>query len=235
MTTHLGRFVLAGFLVLIVNSGYLATSAEASVFYAANVLLHVGLGIFLLFLAIPVAKRLLGGELTPLLWWAVAAALAATALTGLGLLVLGNLRPMRPLWIAHIVLAIVAALLVVPVVHRRVPTAIVLGSILFVTGIHFLGSTEPPAVNQDLPPVSMQGEAMGGENGPFFPSSAQTVHGGLIPGKFFLDSQTCGEAGCHPDIYDQWTSSTHHLASFNNQWYRKAVEYMQSVVGTQPS
>ena len=235
MTSHLGRFLLAGFLILVVNSGYLSAFAEASLFYAANVLLHVVLGVFLLLLAIPLAKRLLGGELTPLLWWTVAGALAATAVTGLALAVLGNLRPMRPLLLAHIAVSVVAALLLVMVIYRRVPTAIVLGAFLFAAGVHYLGSGDLPAVNQNLPPVSMQGEAMGGQNGPFFPSSAQTEHGGLIPADFFMDSQTCGEAGCHPDIYDQWTSSTHHLASFNNQWYRKAVEYMQSVVGTQPS
>ena len=43
----------------------------------------------------------------------------------------------------------------------------------------------------------------------------------------------CGE--CHKDIYEQWKSSAHHFASFNNQFYRKSIEYMQEVVGTQPS
>jgi len=35
--------------------------------------------------------------------------------------------------------------------------------------------------------------------------------------------------------YNQWFSSAHHFSSFNNQWYRKAIEYMQDTVGTQPS
>ncbi|HUP41108.1 MAG TPA: tetratricopeptide repeat protein, partial [Vicinamibacterales bacterium] len=37
------------------------------------------------------------------------------------------------------------------------------------------------------------------------------------------------------EIYDQWNSSAHHFSSFNNQWYRKSIEYMQDVVGTKPS
>ncbi|HJW99056.1 MAG TPA: tetratricopeptide repeat protein, partial [Terriglobales bacterium] len=37
------------------------------------------------------------------------------------------------------------------------------------------------------------------------------------------------------DVYDQWNSSAHHFSSFNNQWYRKSIEYMQDVVGTRPS
>ncbi len=57
--------------------------------------------------------------------------------------------------------------------------------------------------------------------------------GGIIPSNFFMDSETCGE--CHKDIYEQWNSSVHHFASFNNQFYRKSIEYMQDTVGTQPS
>jgi tetratricopeptide (TPR) repeat protein len=56
---------------------------------------------------------------------------------------------------------------------------------------------------------------------------------GIIPANFFLTSAACGR--CHKDIYDQWNSSAHHFSSFNNQWYRKSIEYMQDVVGTTPS
>ena len=54
-----------------------------------------------------------------------------------------------------------------------------------------------------------------------------------MPSAFFMESKKCGE--CHNDIYEQWKSSAHHFASFNNQFYRKSIEYMQSVVGTKPS
>ena len=81
-------------------------------------------------------------------------------------------------------------------------------------------------------PARMAEEGAGGES-PFFPSSAQTNTGDLIPSKFFLTSDTCGR--CHTDIYEQWNSSAHHFSSFNNQWYRKSIEYMQDVVGTEPS
>ena len=40
-----------------------------------------------------------------------------------------------------------------------------------------------------------------------------------------MDSERCGE--CHKDIYEQWKGSAHHFASFNNQFYRKSIEYMQ--------
>ncbi len=54
-----------------------------------------------------------------------------------------------------------------------------------------------------------------------------------IPSKFFMESDSCKR--CHEDIYNQWFSSAHHFSSFNNQWYRKSIEYMQDTVGTKPS
>jgi 4-amino-4-deoxy-L-arabinose transferase-like glycosyltransferase len=78
--------------------------------------------------------------------------------------------------------------------------------------------------NPALPPLTMNGEG-DGPNGPFFPSSAQVYGGEKIPSKFFMESDSCKR--CHEDIYNQWNSSAHHFSSFNNQWYRKSIEYMQ--------
>src|SRR5205085_9419043 len=77
--------------------------------------------------------------------------------------------------------------------------------------------------------LSMEGEGAGLKS-PFFPSSAETNVGGIIPSNFFMTSQACGR--CHKEIYKQWSSSAHHFSSFNNQWYRKSIEYMQDVQGT---
>src|SRR5947208_3364885 len=55
----------------------------------------------------------------------------------------------------------------------------------------------------------------------------------IVPSNFFMDSEACG--ACHKDIFEQWKSSMHHFASFNNQFYRKSIEYMQDVLGPQPS
>src|SRR5204862_348188 len=52
--------------------------------------------------------------------------------------------------------------------------------------------------NPALPPATMTDEAMGGEQGPFFPSSVHTSTNGRIPSKFFLGSEGCGRVGCHP-------------------------------------
>ena len=73
----------------------------------------------------------------------------------------------------------------------------------------------------------------GGTDNFMFPSSAQTPDNKPINSQFFMDSESCRR--CHADIYDQWQSSMHHFASFNNQWYRKSIEYMQDVNGIKPS
>jgi Flp pilus assembly protein TadD len=86
--------------------------------------------------------------------------------------------------------------------------------------------------NPTLPPATMDGEG-DGPAGAFFPSSAQIYGGQKIPSKFFMESESCKR--CHEDIYNQWNSSAHHFSSFNNQWYRKSIEYMQDTVGTKPS
>jgi Tfp pilus assembly protein PilF len=86
--------------------------------------------------------------------------------------------------------------------------------------------------NPSMPPDSMNGEGDGPE-GAFFPSSAQVYGKQKIPSKFFMESDSCKR--CHDDIYNQWFSSAHHFSSFNNQWYRKSIEYMQDTIGTKPS
>ena len=82
--------------------------------------------------------------------------------------------------------------------------------------------------NPSLAPATMDQEG-DGPNGKFFPSSVQTKDGNYIPSDYFLKSQACER--CHSDIYKQWQSSMHHFSSFNNQWYRKSIEYMQEVDG----
>ena len=86
--------------------------------------------------------------------------------------------------------------------------------------------------NPPLSTETMDGEG-DGPNGKFFPSSVQTLDGKNIPAKYFMQSQACER--CHSDVYKQWNSSAHHFSSFNNQWYRKSIEYMQDVAGVKSS
>ena len=107
------------------------------------------------------------------------------------------------------------------------------GALLLPLVFALLPASGTRITNPVLAPATMADAAMGGAEGPFFPSPAATAHGGLIDADFFLDSESCGRTGCHPDVTAQWNRSAHHFASFNNQWYRKSIEYMQEVVGTQ--
>ena len=69
----------------------------------------------------------------------------------------------------------------------------------------------------------------------FYPSSATTRSGGYYSEQKLLDVERCGDAGCHPDIYDQWYESTHHLGSFNDPWYRRSFQFFEERSGRQSS
>jgi tetratricopeptide (TPR) repeat protein len=97
---------------------------------------------------------------------------------------------------------------------------------------HFFPNPAYTIRNPSTPPLTMDHEG-GGASSFMFPSSAQTLDGHPIHSDFFMNSESCRR--CHSDIYDQWQSSMHHFASFNNQWYRKAVEYMQDTIGIKSS
>jgi tetratricopeptide (TPR) repeat protein len=86
--------------------------------------------------------------------------------------------------------------------------------------------------NPSSPPLTMDQEGAG-TDGLMFPSSARTSDNQPIKSTFFMNSESCQR--CHQDIYAQWRSSMHHFASFNNQWYRKSIEYMQDTIGIRSS
>lgn len=66
---------------------------------------------------------------------------------------------------------------------------------------------------------------------PFYPSSATTRSGDFYSQAQLMDVERCGDAGCHPDIYDMWFESTHHLASMSDPWYRRTVQFIQERAG----
>jgi len=227
----------------LVQSAYLGAVASPSLFYVANLLAHYLGGLALTVVALVAGFRLLRargigslGILAMLLW--VGSVVAAQALVHLH-----NVRANRWLLILHVVtgcLAVVAGLgeavlrgaqgsggarRVVRIMGAGVAFALLIALVY-------------PAIDRGLrdgdviynpprPPFEMAGEAMGGAEGPFFPSSAETSTGGRIPSNFFMTSAACRR--CHQDIYEQWNGSAHHFSSFNNQWYRKSIEYMQEV------
>ena len=62
----------------------------------------------------------------------------------------------------------------------------------------------------------------------FAPSPGTTLSGGYLKAESINRSERCGTAGCHPDIYAQWSQSAHRFSSFNNPFYKASVDYLVS-------
>jgi tetratricopeptide (TPR) repeat protein len=234
--------LLIGFLAL--SAVYLYAFPQANLFYPAIVLLHTAAGVAAsILLALWLVRRWRKGQ--PLLRAGILL-LGLGAILGLALIYTGTLRTEWPLVYAHLGASFLGAGLMAAAWlgergwQRNHPALRVVG-VLAVLAVLAPAAWYMRQVrwgqharieNRALPPTSMDGEG-DGPSGPFFPSSAQVYGGQKIPSKFFMESESCKR--CHEDIYNQWQSSAHHFSSFNNQWYRKSVEYMQDVVGTRPS
>ena len=230
---RLVRFAGVLLLLLLLNTAYVAAFASPTIFYMGNVVLHLVLGVVLAIALSWFIRRMpLAGGL-----------FLVAALLGVFLAVRGNTTPHRWVLQAHIAVAAIALAALLPYVWRRAGAGfrqayVACLALLVVlpasTALYRKARPDPDdrIHNPTIVPVSMNGEG-GGPKSPFFPSSARTNVGGIIPSNFFMDSEACGR--CHKDIYEQWKSSMHHFASFNNQFYRKSIEYMQSVVGPRPS
>jgi tetratricopeptide (TPR) repeat protein len=241
-TRSLAWWIAVLFLVLLVNTGYVAAFSSATVFYMSNVLGHVVLGAVLGIAGLFVVRR------TGLLRGAPAAVglLLLACVFGAILTYAGNVHDNRWILWTHITAAVVGVAALVPFVWKKaslegggwVPfkkgfeVALIILVALPIAGHGYKQLFPDPhsrITNPASPPLAMEGEG-GGPKSPFFPASAQTNVGGIIPSNFFMDSETCGQ--CHKQIYDEWNASAHHFASFNNQFYRKAIEYMQETQGS---
>ena len=236
--------------MLFLSAVFLYAFPAPTLFYAAVVLLHAGAGLVAIFCLIRFCLRCLRqATLTAKLGWIV---LALGGLVGGALVYVGTTRQNQKWLYLHIGLCLVGIiLLLADVIARWLSTRIRLGTakvriaaiaVLTVSTVAMAYSARALREgrwlashvirNPSIAPETMDSEG-DGPKGPFFPSSAQVVNGGHIPSKFFMESDSCKR--CHADVYNQWYSSVHHFSSFNNQWYRKSIEYMQDVVGTQPS
>ena len=238
---RLERWVAALFLLLLLNTAYILAFASPTVFYMTSVLGHVVLGVAVAigFLLILRSTRFVSQA--P----AACGLLLASAVIGGVLAWIGNIRDNRwVLWL-HIGAGIAGLVPLAFFIRKKaaqrggwldlrkgLEASLVLLVLLPLFGYGYRRAFPDPnhrIVNPASAPLSMDGEG-GGPKSPFFPASAQTNVGGIIPSNFFMDSETCGE--CHKQIYDEWKASSHHFGSFNNQFYRKAIEYMQDVQGS---
>jgi tetratricopeptide (TPR) repeat protein len=235
--------LLSGLLLfLAVSAVYLYAFPAPNIPYAAAVLLHVGVGVAATVLLIPALIRVFReGDAFSKAVWVVA---FAGALLGCLLIATGTAHAEYKWLYAHIFVSALGVVLMITLRLRGTNGAATFAKaaiiVVVVAGVSYAAwyqrnqrwNTANRIGNPAIAPESMNDEG-DGPQGLFFPSSAQTRHRGHIPSDYFTESQACQR--CHQDIYQQWQSSMHHFSSFNNQWYRKSIEYMQQVRGVQPS
>ena len=234
-------------LLLAVSAVYLYGFPQTNVEYAGIVLLHALVGVLATLWVVASLRRLLGDG-----GWVFAAGwilFLVGAGLGLWLIHTGTLRSEWKVMYEHmLVSAIALGFLIADAVGRRglmgnggAATVARLAICLLVlaalgVGLRYVRearwASHAKIENPTMPPPSMEQEG-DGSRGMFFPSSAQVYGNKRIPSEFFMQSDSCKR--CHEDIYKQWYSSAHHFSSFNNQWYRKSIEYMQDTIGTKPS
>jgi len=231
-------------LALVASAAYLYPFPQANLFYPAVVVIHALAGIAASLAGVVFLRRLL--RQGSIVWKAGWLLLAAGGAMGLLLLYTGTAHSEFKLLYAHIILSLLGmALLLAEILGRRgwisvnLPVRLitcfaVIGVMAWAAHYQRENRWQTSAVikNPTIPPATMNGEG-DGPFGPFFPSSAQVYGRQKIPSNFFMESDSCKR--CHEDIYNQWYSSAHHFSSFNNQWYRKSIEYMQDTIGTRPS
>jgi len=243
--TSAGHALTGLLLFLVFSAAYLYTFPQPNVFYAVMVLLHAVAGVAAAVLfTVRAANLLRDSRPASKIGWLL---VAAGAGVGLILIKTGTPRIEWNLLYAHILLSFAGASLLfaewagkrgwLPASSAWLRSAACLLALVGLgAGARYLRvsrwENRSRIENPPMPPATMNQEG-DGPNGPFFPSSAQVYGHQKIPSKFFMESDSCKR--CHEDIYNQWFSSMHHFSSFNNQWYRKSVEYMQDTIGTQPS
>jgi Flp pilus assembly protein TadD len=244
----LGQKMLFGLVAFLAASAvYLYAFPQPNVEYAGIVLLHAVGGVVATVWVMVWLRRLVReGSWVFATGWVL---FLGGAGIGLWLIHTGTLRSESKWMYAHMVVCAAAlGLLIAEAVGRRawlgtgtgaaVARVVVCLVVLLGVGAALRYTREARWLsrgkiqNPEMPPLNMEHEG-DGPQGPFFPSSAQVYGHRKIPSKFFMESDSCKR--CHEDIYKQWYSSAHHFSSFNNQWYRKSIEYMQDTIGTKPS
>jgi hypothetical protein len=215
------------------NSIYLVAFTKISSFFMAMLLMHLALGLliaipFLVF-AFTHGARMLANirNRNAKIAGITIVALALTCIgTGVYMALKGATLTHRPVYLAH-AFAIPAAL-VAFILHRRAAVhklhlrrlvqwgGAVAAFLLVMAGLHKMEKPPQRIVNRE-------GDTQ------FFLSSAETFDQGLLDGKKLAANTYCQD--CHPDSFKRWEKSAHRFSSFNNPFYRRAVELMAERVG----
>ena len=248
--------LLGGFLVLLINSLLLYLFEHSTaLLYMSNFLLHVVLGILFVLPSIVFMILHLSKMPIRLNWKATgagiftAASLLALLSSGFGLVILGSTWAGSSLIYIHLVSVVTS--MGGFVVHismkeglryrflewgqsvragsRRMmqhPLSVTVSAGLAVTlivGVTAWLASRAPDYTQDL------------DLNPLSGSEAWLAHEGYLNDDDLDRSDSCGQAGCHPDITAQWAQSAHRFSSFNNPYYAKSVEALIERSGNDPA
>ena len=215
------------------NSIYLVAFTKYSSFFMAMLLMHLVLGLliaipFLVF-ALTHGARMLANirNRNAKIAGITIVALALTCIgTGVTMALTGATLTHRPVYLAHVFAIPVA--LVAFILHRRAAVhklhltrlfqwgGAVAALLVMMAGLHKMEKPPQRIVNR-------AGDTQ------FFLSSAETFDQGLLDGRKLAANQYCQE--CHPDSFKRWEKSAHRFSSFNNPFYRRAVELTADRVG----
>ena len=178
MQSKLSKWIAIAFLVLLVNTAYIAAFASPTVFYMGNVLFHLVLG-----LALSIAVIFLIANHADIRR-SISAALALFLISFLAasyLVAAGNIREHRWVLWTHIATALLGVAALIPYARKqqrfRPAFQIALAVLVLFPISTYLYRRVSPNPNDRIrnpptAPLSMDGEG-GGPKSPFFPSSAQ--------------------------------------------------------------
>lgn len=252
---RLVSIVLAGYLLLVINSILLLIFDSSTAFaYMTNVLLHVALGSVLVapvlvFLTLHLMKMPFHLNRTATVAGAFTAlSLGALLASGFGILIYGASYGGGWILTTHIVTAIVT--IVGFVGHVSLKRGVryhflewseawkvgVTKAIRHPFGMTMSGGLLLSALLFAIPLVRSEAVYVEGgiENG-LESAQAMLAHDGFLRAEDLARSETCGQEGCHPDVFAQWSESVHKFSSFNNPYYAKTVELMIGRSGEGPT
>ena len=248
--------VLGGYVVLLINSAFLLLfDRSTALVYMSNVLLHVCLGLlliapFVVFLVMHLMKMPIRmNRRATLAGMFTAASLTTLLATGIALLVVGSSFGGGWILWMHVGTAVTSVLGFVlhvslkrgiryhflewgslwrqgPAAAFRHPLSLtVLGGLILTAGFIV------------VPWATMRsGVYVSDASGIELPQSQSLIAGeDLLPAEALARSESCGQGGCHPDIYAQWSESMHRFSSFNNPWYSKSIQVMIDRSGVEPA
>ncbi|NUM73043.1 tetratricopeptide repeat protein [candidate division KSB1 bacterium] len=250
------KLIVIGLILLFLNSGYLVAFTETSILYLINVFLHVALGAVCFALLLHQGYKFLrretpkGNDIARYFGYSGYWLLMFGMGLGFYLMIVGAGKSHHTALVMHVVVCLLAIVLLIKAIRNighqisvanpinsagRVLMVVAVVAICVPVLAHIYKTIVPSdeiiAENTVPATYSMAESAMGGAQGPFFPSAAATVDEKFIKASALGNSESCGAQGCHPDIYRQWQSSAHNFPAFESLWYKPAITELEASQG----